>query len=140
MVCTARSAAREADRSLLRKIHEFYQRDPKRIEPPIVYVLTHIDAVSEELVAEARDAVAADFGVAAGQIAAMCAQWGQLANLEGAVAAIREKLPETEQLKVSRCIRQIRKAQDEDKLLRQILHGLRVTGGWSCLLVRRSRR
>ena len=57
-------------------------------------------------------------------------QWGRLANLEDVVAAIRAKLREAERLKCSRCIRQIRKEQDEDKILRQILNGLRLTGGW----------
>jgi GTPase Era involved in 16S rRNA processing len=130
MVCTARSAARQADRELLRKIHEFYQRHPQRIMPPMVYVLTHLDTVPEHLVAEAAEAVASDLGVAAGQIVAACTQWDRLANMEGVVATLREKLPEAERLRCSRCIRQIRREQDEDKILRQVLNGLRLTGGW----------
>ena len=98
--------------------------------PPVVYVLTHIDAMPEHLVAEATDAVAADLGVAVGQIAAVCTQWGRVANLENVVAAIGEQLPDAERLKCGRCIRQIRREQDEDKILRQVLNGLRLTGGW----------
>jgi uncharacterized protein len=130
MVCTARSAARQSDRELLRKIHEFYQADPRRIMPPVGYVLTHIDLVGEPLATEAADAVAADLGVGAAQLVAACTQWGRLANLDGLVAAMQEKLPEAQRLKCARCIRQIRREQDEDKVLRQVLGGLRLTGGW----------
>jgi GTPase Era involved in 16S rRNA processing len=130
MVCTAQSAARESDRELLRKIHEFYQHNPKRLMPPIVYVLTHFDMVPEHLLVEAAEAVASDLNVVAGQIVVACAQWGRLVNMEDIVTAILAKLPEAERLKCSRCIRQIRKEQDEDKILRQILNGLRLTGGW----------
>jgi uncharacterized protein len=130
IVCTAHSAARKADSELLHKIHAFYQCHPRLIEPPIAYVITHIDMVPEHLVAEARDAVAADFGVSSGQIAVVCAKSGRPANLEEIVAAIRMKLPEAERLKISRCIRQIRKEQDEDNIIRQILSGIRLTGGW----------
>ena len=130
MVCTARSAARKADRELLRKVHEFYERQPTRMMPPIVYLMTHIDTVPDHLASEARDAVAADFGLAAAQVTPLCGQWGRLANLDGVVAAIREKLPQAELLKTSRCIRQIRKEQDEDKVIRQIFNGVRLAGGW----------
>ena len=123
MVCTARSAARQADRELLRKMHEFFGADPKRIRPPMVCVLTHVDTVPEHLAAEAVDAVATDLGLGAGQVAAACVEWDRLANLEGVLSAIRGHLPEAERLKISRCIRQIRKEQDEDKVLRQILGG-----------------
>jgi GTP-binding protein EngB required for normal cell division len=130
MVCTARSAARQADRELLHKVHEYYGRDPKRIMPPIIYVLTHVDVLPDHLAAEAAGAVAADLGITAGQVVPMCAEWGRLANLAGVVAVIGQRLPEAQRLKTSRCIRQIRKEQDEDKVLRQILNGLRLTGGW----------
>ena len=130
MVCTAGSAARQSDRELLRKLHEFYQRNPKRLLPPIVYVLTHVDMVPEHLTAEAVEAVASDLGVVAGQIVGVCTQWGRLANLEGIATAIRERLPEAERVKCARCVRQIRNEQDEDKILRQLFNGLRLTGGW----------
>jgi GTPase Era involved in 16S rRNA processing len=130
MVCTARSAARQSDRELLRAIREFFQQHPKQIMPPTVYVLTHADMVPEHLVAEAAEAVASDLGLVAEQIVVTCVQWDRLTNIEGIVTAIRAKLPEAERLKCSRCIRQIRKEQDEDKILRQILNGVRLTGGW----------
>ena len=130
LVCTARSAARQSDRALLRKMHEFYGRNPKQLMPPVVYVLTHVDLVPEHLAGEAVAAVAADLGTDAAQIVVACVQWGRLANLEGVLAAIGEKLPAAERLKCLRCIRQIRKEQDEDKVLRQLLSGLRLTGGW----------
>jgi hypothetical protein len=130
MVCTAQSAARRVDRELLHGIHEFCQRNPQRIMPPVVCALTHIDTVPGHLVEESADAVAEDLGVAAGQIALVCSQWGRLANLASVVAAVRQRLPEAECLKCARCIRQIRKEEDADKILRQILHGLRLTGGW----------
>jgi GTP-binding protein EngB required for normal cell division len=130
LVCTAGSAARQADRELLHKIHDFYQRHPQRLMPPVVGVLTHADVSPEHLLAEAVEAVASDLGMDAGQIVAVCAQWGRLANRDGIVTAIRAKLPEAERLKCSRCIRQIRKEQDEDKILRQMLNGLRLAGGW----------
>jgi GTP-binding protein EngB required for normal cell division len=130
MVCTARSAARNTDCKLLRKVHEFYQREPSRMMPPVVYLLTHIDTVPAHLAAEPAEALAADFGVPAAQVTPLCGQWGRLANREGVVAAIREKLPEAELLKTARCIRQIRKERDEDRLVRQIFNGVRLAGGW----------
>jgi hypothetical protein len=130
LVCSARSAARKADRELLGKIHTFYGRDPKRMLPPFLYVLTNIDAVPEHLAAEAASAVAADFDVPSRQVVALCGQWGRLTNLNGLLAAIREILPEAERLKICRCIRQIRREQDEDKIIRQVLNGLRLAGGW----------
>ena len=130
LVCSAQSAARAADRELLRKIHEFYQRNPKRLMPPIVFVLTHVDMLPKHLIAEAAEAVASDFDVVAGQIVVTCSEWGRLQNIEDVMVAMLEKLPEAERLKCSRCIRQIRKERDEDQLLRQILGGMRLTGGW----------
>ena len=130
MVCSSRSAARRADRELLDEVHAFYQRDPQRLLPPVVYVLTHIDAVPDHLVDEAAGAAAADLGVAAKRIVTVCTQWGRLVNREGVVAAIGDALPEARRLKTARCIRQIRKERDEDRILRQVLCGLRLTGGW----------
>ena len=121
LVCTARSAARQADRELLGKIHEFFGRIRNGSCPRCVCVLTHVDTVPEHLRAEAAEAVAADLGVAAEQIVAVCTQWGRLVNLDSVLPAIRGQLPEAERLKIARCIRQIRKEQDEDKLVRQIL-------------------
>jgi uncharacterized protein len=130
LVCTAGSAARQSDRELLHEIHEFFQERPQRIMPPVVYVMTHVDTVPAGLVAEAAHAVASDLGVDAAQIVAACVEAGRLANLEALMAAIVAAMPEAERLKCARCIRQIRKEQDENKVLRQILGGLRLTGGW----------
>lgn len=127
MVCNARSAARKADCELLHKLHEFYCDNPKRMKPPVLCLLTHVDMVPEHLASEAADAVAADLGMAG---VVVCTQWGRLANVEGVVAAMREKLPEAERLKAARCVRQIRREQDEDQIVRQIVNGLRLTGGW----------
>ena len=130
LVCTARSAARQSDRALLRKMHEFYSRNPKQLMPPVVCVLTHVDLVPEHLIAEATAAVADDLGADATRLVAACVQWGRLANREGILAAVGEQLPAAERLRCLRCIRQIRREQDEDKVLRQLLSGLRLTGGW----------
>ena len=46
------------------------------------------------------------------------------------MAVIRGKLPEAELLKTARCIRQIRKERDEDRIVRQIFNGARLAGGW----------
>ena len=86
----------------------------------MVCVLTHVDTVPEHLAAEAVEAVAADLGVAAGQIAAVCAQWGRLANLEGVAGGHPRATARGRASENARCIRQIRKEQDEDKILRQI--------------------
>jgi GTPase Era involved in 16S rRNA processing len=130
MVCSARSAARKADREFLSKLHEYYQGDAKRMMPPVVFVMTHIDEVPEHLVSEAASAVAADFSVTPIQIVPLCGKWGRLANLDGFATVIQEKLPDAERLKIARCIRQIRREQDEDKIVRQLLSGLRLAGGW----------
>jgi uncharacterized protein len=128
IVCNARSAARKADCDLLYKFNEFYRDDPKRIKPPVICLLTHVDLVPEHLATEAADAVAADLGME--KVVTCCTQWGRLANVEGVVVALREKELDAERLKVARCIRQIRQEQDEDKIVRQIVGGLRLTGGW----------
>jgi uncharacterized protein len=130
LVCTAQSAARQADRDFLRRIHSFFEQHPKRLMPPVVYVVTHFDAVPLHLAAEAAEAIASDLGVTREQIVVACTQWGRLVNIEDVAAAVRAKLPEAERLKCTRCIRQIRREQDEDKLVRQVLNGLRLTGGW----------
>jgi GTP-binding protein EngB required for normal cell division len=130
MVCTARSAARKADCELLARIHQFYQREPARMMPPVVYLLTHVDTVPEHLVAEAVEAMAADFAVSAAQVTPLCGLWGRLSNLDGVLAALRGKLSEAQLLKTARCIRQIRKERDEDRLVRQIFNGVRLAGGW----------
>lgn len=130
MVCTARSAARQSDRELLRQMHEFYARRPQQLMPPVVYVLTHVDQLPEHVTPEAVAAVATDLGTDVTQIVPACVQWSRLVNLEGLLAVIAAQVPAAERLKCLRCIRQIRKEQDEDKLLRQLLGGLRLTGGW----------
>jgi hypothetical protein len=92
--------------------------------------LTHIDAVPEHLIPEAVNAVAADFEIDPGQIVPICGQWGRPSNREGVAEALESVLPEAEKLKVARCIRQIRREQDEDKLIHQVINGLRLAGGW----------
>lgn len=130
LVTSARSAARKIDRELLGKIHELCQDNPRRMLPPILCVLTHIDAVPEHLAAEAAAAVATDFGVRPIEIIPVCVQWARLANRDGLATAIQEQVPAAERLKIARCVRQIRREQDEDQIIRQLLHGLRLAGGW----------
>jgi GTP-binding protein EngB required for normal cell division len=130
LVCSARSAARKADRELLGKIRDFCKQDTKRLLPPVVYILTHIDALPEHLIPEAVNAVAADFEIPSGQIVPICGQWERQSNREGIATALEIVLPEAEKLKVARCIRQIRREQDEDKLIHQVINGLRLAGGW----------
>jgi GTP-binding protein EngB required for normal cell division len=129
-VCSSRSAARQADRELLGKIHVWFLEHPKRILPPIIYVLTHIDTIAPPLVDEACDAVAGDFGIPAQRIVAVCGLWGKLANLERLEAAILDGQSMAEQVKIARCLRQIRREKDEDRVFKQIIHGLRLAGGW----------
>jgi hypothetical protein len=92
--------------------------------------LTHIDTLPEDLFDEAKKAVADDFGVFPGRIVPICGRWGQLSNLEGVSLEIQSLLPEAERLKTSRCVRQIRREQDEDQIVHQLLAGLRLAGGW----------
>ena len=61
---------------MLRKMHEFYDRNPKQLMPPVIYVLTHVDQVPEHLTGEAMAAVAADLGTDAAQVVVACGQWG----------------------------------------------------------------
>jgi hypothetical protein len=115
---------------LLGKIREVFKDNPKRMLPPILYVLTHIDALPDHLHVEAATAVANDFSVRPIEIVSVCTQWDHLANHDGLVTALQEKLPAAERLKISRCVRQIRREQDEDQIIRQLVHGLRLAGGW----------
>jgi GTPase Era involved in 16S rRNA processing len=130
LVCSARSAARQADRELLRAVRAFYQNAPKRRMPPVVHILTHIDRIPEPLIGEAVESVATDLDTTIADVAPVCTRWGRFANMESVAAALRARLEEAERLKVSRCIRQIRKEKDEDNVLRQLMRGLRLTGGW----------
>lgn len=130
MVCSANSAARQADRKLLEDLREHYRSEPRRIMPPVIYVVTHIDKIPDPFVGEAAQAVAGDLEVDAESLPLVCVEWNRRKNIEGLLAAIARRLPEAERLKCLRCVRQLRKEQDEDKLLRQLLGGLRLAGGW----------
>jgi uncharacterized protein len=130
LVCSAQTAARIDDRELLQHIHEHYRQHPESKTPPIVYVLTHSDAVPPSLHGELIEAVAQDLGIAADQVVLACTRQGESSDAVRLWDAIRTQLPEAERRKCLRCIRQIRKQRDDDQIVHQILNGLRLTGGW----------
>ena len=129
LVCSARSASRKPDCEVLRGLRSLVDQ-PDRPLPPVVCVLTHIDALPKGLAGEAVAAVAADLGRSPAEVTPVCTRWGRLENVEGIFKAILAVSAEAERLKQMRCIRQIRRERDEHSLLSNLLRFGRLGLGW----------
>ena len=111
-VCSAASAAREADRSFLDELRAEFQHHPDRHLPVVITALTHIDKLrplqewnppyrldpadgpKAEQIADAIEAVATDLSVPPADVIPVCLQPGRVYNVEEAlVPAVLERLP-----------------------------------------------
>jgi predicted GTPase len=143
LVCSALSAAREADAELLRNLYEYFAENPDRSPPAVVVALTQIDQLrplgewrppynlvkprdkkAENIVA-AVSAVAEDLGLPSDAVIPVSLRDDPPYNVdEGLVLAIMEKLPEAKRTRYQRCLRHFHK----DEHWRQLWEQARNSG------------
>lgn len=146
LVCTALSAARQADRRLLDQFRDFYLRHPERSMPPVVVVVTHIDLLRPAAewnppydlvhpkgpkaanIADALEAVAQDLGLGETEpIVPVCLRPGEEYNVEeGLAPAILAVLPAAQSARYLRCLRRFRETTQWHRLWQQTLGAGRV--------------
>lgn len=137
VVCSAKSAARAADRRLLDALRSFFAADPHRVMPPVVVALTHIDSLrplaewsppynlarpagpKAKNILDALTTVAGDLELAPELVVPVCLKAGSVYNVdEGIVGAILQLLPESKRVRILRCLRQYH----EEEYWRQLWH------------------
>jgi len=146
LVCSARSAARAADRRLLDQLSAFFQEEPNRMMPPLVVALTHVDQLrplseweppydlaeptgpKAEQILEAVQAVQEDLALDDELIVVpMCLKRGQVYNVEeGLAPVILQMAPEAERVKFVRCLRQFHDDEHWRRLWQQAVNSGRV--------------
>jgi hypothetical protein len=145
VVCSALSAARDADRRLLDELRAFFQRDPDRILPPLIVALTHIDRLrplaewnppyniahpdrpKARQIADAVRAVADDLLVAPETVVPLCLKSESRYNVEeGLVLAILQSLSEADRVKYLRCLRQFHDEEYWRRLWQQAVNSGRL--------------
>jgi predicted GTPase len=139
LVCTALSAARDADRRMLDQLRAFYAGHPDRVVPPVVVVVTHIDQVRPPAewnppydfahpsgakarnIVDAVRAVEEDLGLSDRDvIVPVCLRPGAAYNVEDGLApAILGVLPGARAARYLRCLREYRRATYWRRLWRQ---------------------
>jgi uncharacterized protein len=144
-VCSAVSAARQADHRFLNGLRAEFQRHADRHLPVVITALTHIDRLrpmqewnppyqldpavgpKAEQIADAVRAVAADLALPPSNVIPVCLLPERLYNVEEAlVPAMLERLPEAQRVKYVRCLRQQRAEQYWRKLWEQTVAAGRV--------------
>lgn len=127
MVCSAMTAAREPDASLLQELRRIFQADPDRAFPAFLVVLTHIDQLrpfrewsppynieqpttpKAQHIRDAMDAVSADLQVPLNEVVPVCLAPEQIYNVEEAlIPALMQELPEAQRSRYLRCMREHR--------------------------------
>ena len=145
MVCSARSAARAADRRWLDGLRAALTARPERTAPPIVVVLSHIDQVrplaqwsppydltapSGEKARNIRDAmqaVADDLACDAGDVVPVCLAADRVYNIDDALLpALVNALPEAQKAKFLRCLRSYHSEQFWQQLWAQAIQSGRL--------------
>lgn len=146
LVCSARSAARAADRQLLDQLSVFFQEEPTRMMPPLVVALTHVDQLrplaeweppydlaeptgpKAEQILDAVQAVQEDLALHDEQIVVpMCLKRGQVYNVEeGLAPIILQMASEAERVKFVRCLRQFHDEEHWQRLWQQAVNSGRV--------------
>ncbi len=147
-VCSAASAAREADRRFLSELRAEFQRNPDRHIPVVITALTHIDRLrplqewnppyrldpadgpKAEQIADAVEAVAADLALPPADVIPVCLLPERIYNVEEAlIPAMLDRLPAAQRVKYVRCLRQQRDEQYWRRLWQQTLGAGRVLFG-----------
>jgi predicted GTPase len=155
VVCSAMSAARDADRRLLDELRRFFQAEPDRLPPPLIGVVTHIDQLrpwnewqppynllqpqnaKARNIAAATQSVADDLAIPIEHVVPVCLQPGRIYNVDDTlVPAILEQLTDAERVKYLRCLREFHDAEYWRRLLQQAVNSGRLL--WSAFEARRS--
>jgi predicted GTPase len=146
LVCSARSAARAADRRLIDELNGFYQERPDRIPPPLVVALSHVDQVrplaewdppydlAEPTGAKARQildavrAVGEDLALGTERpVVPVCLKPEQVYNVEeGLAPVILQMASEAERVKLVRSLRNFHDEEQWRRLWRQAVNSGRV--------------
>jgi predicted GTPase len=148
-VCSAASAAREADRRFLSELRAEFQRNPDRHMPVLMAALTHIDRLrplqewnppyrlepaegaKAQQIADAVEAVATDLALGPAEVIPVCLLPERIYNVEEAlVPAMLDRLPAAQRVKYVRCLRQQRKEQYWLRLWQQTAAAGRVLRNW----------
>ena len=148
-ICSAATAAREADRRFLNQLRSEFQRTPDRHAPVVLVALTHIDRLrplrewsppyrlqppegeKARQIAEAVQAVAADLVLPPADVIPVCTLVERLYNVEEAlVPAILAAPPAAQRVKYVRCLRQRRDEVYWQQLWQQTLGAGRVLRDW----------
>jgi len=148
-VCSAASAAREADRRLLSELRAEFQRNPDRHMPVVITALTHIDRLrplqewnppyrldpaegrKAEQIVDAIEAVATDLAVPPADVIPVCLLPERIYNVEEALApAMLQRLPVAQRVKYVRCLREQRHEQHWLRLWQQTVAAGRVLREW----------
>jgi len=139
LVCTAMSAARDADRRMLDQLRAFYAGHPERLMPPVVVVVTHVDQLrppgewnppydlahpsgtKARNIVEAVRAVEEDLGLTDRDlIVPVCLRPGAEYNVEDGLApAILTVLSGARAARYLRCLREFHEAAYWRRLWRQ---------------------
>ena len=146
LVCSARSAARAADRRLVDQLRTFFQQEPDRVMPPLVVALTHVDQVrplgewnppydlaqpsgtKAEQIADAVRAVEEDLAIGADQVVVpVCLKPGQVYNIEeGLAPVILQSASDAQRAKYLRCLRHYHEEEYWQRLWQQAVNSGRV--------------
>lgn len=145
VVCSAKSAARAADRRLLDELRGFFAADPHRVMPPIVAALTHIDALrplaewsppydlarpsgpKARNILDALNTVASDLEIEPTQVVPVCLKAGSVYNVdEGLVGVMLQLLPESKRVRILRCLRQYHEEEYWRQLWKQAANSGRL--------------
>lgn len=148
-VCSAATAARQADRQCLDALRAEYQQSPERHPPVILAALTHIDRLrpvaewsppyrlappegpKAQQMAEAVEAVAGDLGLPTDDVIPLCTLPDRAYyNVEEAlVPRLLDRLPEAQRVKCLRVLRQQHAAAAWRRLGQQAVQAGRVLLG-----------
>lgn len=124
MVCSARSAARHADRELLQELYALFQQHREEALPSVIIALTHIDQLrpfrewkppydvnrpenpKAAMIRSSMETIADDLNMALHQVVPVCLKPGKEYNIqEGLIPAVLQTLNEAQRLKYLRCLR-----------------------------------
>lgn len=149
MLCSAKTAARQADFQLLNELRLLFEKKEHEM-PPIIIALTHIDnlrpfreweppynvaepkTLKEKMIRDAMDAISDDLNLDLSQVVPVNLKAERLYNIEeGLIPAILNVFDETNRLKYLRCLKEYKDEYYWSKLFGQTRNAgkLVVRGG-----------
>jgi predicted GTPase len=156
LVCSALTAARQADRGVLEELRLRWQREPNRRPPPVIVILSHIDMLrpfaewnppydlaeptgaKAQRIAAATTVVAEELQVPPERVIPVCLLPERLYNVEeGLLPAIIECLPEGSRAKALRCLGAYRNEDYWRRLWRQAVSAGNVLVRGAAATIRR---